>query len=168
VGNSSVFFPITIDGALVRGTELTLRSPRTWALGQLHLAYSNQTAQGRGAISGGLTNFSSGGGSFPLDHDQRHTFSAGFDARLPQGLFAATNVYYASGVTDAGGPAHLPGHTTVNLSVGKSLSENVSLSVTALNVGNSHLLIDNSLTFGGTHYNSPREIYGELRYRFHY
>ncbi len=30
------------------------------------------------------------------------------------------------------------------------------------------LLIDNSLTFGGTHFNSPREVYGELRYRFHY
>jgi hypothetical protein len=41
-------------------------------------------------------------------------------------------------------------------------------SVTALNVTNRHLLIDNSLTFGGTHYNHPREVYAELRYRFHY
>jgi outer membrane receptor for ferrienterochelin and colicin len=168
VGNSNVFFPITIDGALIRGTEVTLRSPRTLSLGQFHLAYSNQTAQGLGSISGGLTDFSSGGGYFLLDHDQRHTFSAGFDARLPEGLFAATNVYYGSGFTDAGGPAHLPGHTTVNVSFGKSLGKNVSLSVTALNVTNSHLLIDNSLTFGGTHFNNPREIYGELRYRFHY
>ena len=168
VGNSNVFFPITIDGALIRGTEVTLRSPRTLSLGQFHLAYSNQTAQGLGSISGGLTNFSSGGGYFLLDHDQRHTFSAGFDARLPEGLFAATNVYYGSGFTDAGGPAHLPGHTTVNVSFGKSLGKNVSLSVTALNVTNSHLLIDNSLTFGGTHFNNPREVYGEVRYRFHY
>ncbi len=168
VGNSNVFFPITIDGALIRGTEVTLRSPRTLSLGQFHLAYSNQTAQGLGSISGGLTDFSSGGGYFLLDHDQRHTFSAGFDARLPEGLFAATNVYYGSGFTDAGGPAHLPGHTTVNVSFGKSLGKNVSLSVTALNVTNSHLLIDNSLTFGGTHFNNPREIYGEVRYRFHY
>jgi outer membrane receptor for ferrienterochelin and colicin len=168
VGNSNVFFPLTIDGALIRGTEATLRSPRTWSLGQFHLAYSYQTAQGRGSINGGLTNFSSGGGYFPLDHDQRHTFSAGFDARLPQGVFAATNVSYGSGFTDSGGPAHLPGHTTVNVSLGKSLGEKVSLSVTALNVADSHLLIDNSLTFGGTHFNSPREVYGELRYRFHY
>jgi outer membrane cobalamin receptor len=168
VGNSNVFFPITIDGALIRGTEITLRSPRTGRLGQFHLAYSNQTAQGRGSISGGLTNFTSGGGDFPLDHDQRHTFSAGFDARLPQGMFAAATAYYGSGFTDSGGPAHLPGHTTLNLSFGKSLREKVSLSVTALNVTDSHLLIDNSLTFGGTHFNNPREIYGELRFRFHY
>jgi outer membrane receptor for ferrienterochelin and colicin len=168
LGNSNVFFPVTIDGALIRGTEVTLRSPRTWSLGQFHLAYSNQTAQGRGSISGGLTDFSSGGGYFPLDHDQRHTFSSGFDARLPGRVFAATNVSYASGLVDSGGPEYLPGHTTVNVSLGKSFGEKVSLSITALNVANSHLLIDNSLTFGGTHFNNPREIYGELRYRFHY
>jgi outer membrane receptor for ferrienterochelin and colicin len=168
VGNSNVFFPITIDGALIRGTEVTLRSPRSWTPGQFHLAYAYQTAQGRGSISGGLTDFSSGGGYFPLDHDQRHTLSVGFDTRLPHGVFASTNVYYGSGFTDSGGPAHLPGHTTANLSVGKSFGEKVSLAVTALNVANSHLLIDNSLTFGGTHFNSPREVYGEFRYRFHY
>jgi outer membrane receptor protein involved in Fe transport len=168
VGNSNVFFPITIDGALIRGTEVTLRSPRRWTLGEFHLAYAYQTAQGRGAISGGLTDFSSGGGYFPLDHDQRHTFSAGFDARLPHRMFAASNVYYGSGFTDNGGPAHLPGHTTVNLSAGKSLGDTLSLALTVLNAANSHLLIDNSLTFGGTHFNSPREVYGELRYRFHY
>jgi outer membrane cobalamin receptor len=168
VGNSNVFFPITIDGALIKGTEVTLRSPRTWPLGQFHLAYAYQTAQGRGSISGGLTDFSSGGGYFLLDHDQRNTFSAGFDARLPHGLFAATNVSYGSGFTDSGGPAHLPGHTTVNLSAGRSFGQKLSLALTALNVANSHLLIDNSLTFGGTHFNNPREVYGELRYRFHY
>jgi hypothetical protein len=147
---------------------MTLRSPRAWQRGQFHLAYSNQMAQGRGAVNGGLTNFSSGGGYFPLDHDQRHTVSAGFNANLPHGLFAATDVYYGSGFTDSGGPAHLPGHTTLNLSVGKSLGDKVSVAVTALNLANSHLLIDNSPTFGGTHFNNPREIYGELRYRFHY
>jgi outer membrane cobalamin receptor len=168
VGNSNVFFPITIDGALIRGTEITVRSPRTLALGQFHLAYSNQTAQGRGSISGGLTNFSSGGGYFPLDHDQRHTFSAGLDARLPHSTFAAINVSYGSGFTDSGGPAHLPGHTTVNASFGKSFGEKVSLAATAVNALNSHVLIDNSLTFGGMHFNNPREVYVELRYRFHY
>jgi outer membrane cobalamin receptor len=168
VGNSNIFFPVTIDGALIRGWEMTLRSPRAWQRGRFHLAYSNQMAQGRGAVNGGLTNFSSGGGYFPLDHDQHHTLSVGFDANLPSGLFAATNVYYGSGFTDSGGPAHLPGHTTLNLSVGKSLGDKVSLAITALNLANSRLLIDNSLTFGGTHFNSAREIYGELRYRFHY
>jgi outer membrane cobalamin receptor len=168
IGNSNVFFPVTIDGALIRGTEVTVRSPRAWQPGQFHLAYAYQTARGNGPISGGLTDFAPGTGEFPLDHDQRHTFSAGLDARLPQGLVAATNVYYGSGFTDNGGPAHLPGHATLNLSLRKALGERLLLSLTGLNVTNSHLLIDNSLTFGGTHFNSPREIYAEVRYRFHY
>ena len=37
-----------------------------------------------------------------------------------------------------------------------------------LNVANRRVLLDNSLTFGGFHYNDPREIYVEFRYRFHY
>ena len=44
----------------------------------------------------------------------------------------------------------------------------VPSTITGLNVTNAHLLTDNSLTFGGFHYNSPREIYAEFRYRFHY
>jgi hypothetical protein len=30
------------------------------------------------------------------------------------------------------------------------------------------VLLDNSFTFGGTHFNNPREIFVQLRYRFHY
>jgi hypothetical protein len=30
------------------------------------------------------------------------------------------------------------------------------------------VLLDNSFTFGGTHYLKPREIFVQLRYRFHY
>jgi hypothetical protein len=174
VGESNVFFPITIDGALIYGTEVTLRSPRAWTGGQVHLAYSYQTAQGQGSISGGLTNFSSfssfstGGGYFPLDHDQRHTLSVGGDRRFADSWFAAANVYYGSGFTDNGGPAHLPGHAEVNVTLGKTLGRSASLALTALNVFNSHLLIDNSLTFGGTHFNDPRQVYVEFRYRFHY
>jgi len=168
VGESNVFFPVTIDGALIRGTEITLRSPRAWTTGHVYLAYSYQTAEGQGDISGGLTDFSSGGGSFPLDHDQRHTLSLGADKQLPASWFVATNVSYGSGFTDSGGPAYLPGHAEVNVSVGKKLGTSASLGVTALNVFNNHLLIDNSLTFGGTHFNDPRQVYVEFRYRFHY
>jgi hypothetical protein len=168
VGESNVFFPITIDGARIRATEVTLRSPRTWTIGQVYLAYSCQTAEGEGSINGGLTDFSSGGGVFPLDHDQRNTLSVGADKRFPRGWFAATNVYYGSGFTDSGGPAHLPGHAEVNVSAGKTLGSSASVAVTALNLFNRHLLVDNSLTFGGTHFNSPRQVYGEFRFRFHY
>lgn len=171
VGNSNIFFPITIDGALIRGWEVTLRSPRLGRLGHVHLAYSNQIALGEGAVTGGLTDFSPPNGFFTLDHDQRNTLNVGFDANLPWHAFASSNVYYGSGFSN-GDPtipgSHLPGHTTFDISLGKSFGERVSASVSVLNVANRHLLIDNSLTFGGVHYNNPREIYAEIRYRFHY
>ncbi len=174
VGNSDIFFPLTIDGARIRGAEVTLRSPRLWNRGQAHLAYSNQVAEGRGAITGGLTDFSPpADGYFYLDHDQRNTLNVGFDANLPSQMFASANVYYGSGFSN-GSPGdpfpgdHLPQHTSVDLSLGKSFREKYSVSISALNVANRHLLIDNSLTFGGFHYNDPREIYVEFRYKFHY
>ena len=46
--------------------------------------------------------------------------------------------------------------------------ERVTLSATAINVTNTRVLLDNSLSFGGFHYNDPRQIYGEVRYRFHF
>jgi outer membrane receptor protein involved in Fe transport len=168
VGNSNVFFPLTIDGALIRGAELTVRSPRAWKVAQVRLAYSHQVAQGIGGITGGLTDFSPPSDSFPLDHDQRHTLSAGIDAHLPQRVFAGANIYYGSGLPDDGGPARLPSHTTLDLVLGKAFGDRFALSVTALNVSNVRVLIDNSSTFGGTHYNHPREVYAEVRYRFHY
>jgi hypothetical protein len=167
IGNSNVFFPITIDGALIRGWELTIRSPRSWSLGQAHLAYSNQVALGLGAISGGLTNFNPPAGYFTLDHDQRNTLNAGFDATLPWHAFASMNVYYGSGFSNGNPPpSHLPSHTSIDLTLGKSFGNSLSASIEVLNLTNRHLLLDNSLTFGGFHYNNPREIRGEFRYRF--
>ncbi len=54
LGESSIYYPVTIDGALVQGWELTLRSARLWHGGQAYLTYSNQIAKQRGAITGGL------------------------------------------------------------------------------------------------------------------
>ena len=180
VGESNIFFPVTIDGALIQAWEVTVRSPRIWHHGQLHLAYSNQVAKARGATTGGLICFPPSNPAClpapaysPLDHDQRNTLDAGFEAALPWRSFASANVYYGSGFTN-GSPnqefpgAYLPGHTTFDLSVGKSFGENFTAAVNGLNVGNRHLLTDNSLTFGGFHFNDPREIYVELRYRFRY
>jgi hypothetical protein len=171
VGDSNIFFPLTINEGLIRGWEATLRSPLVLRRGHIHVTYSNQIALGAGAINGGLTDFSTRAGFFLLDHDQRNTLNAGFDLRLPWRSFASTNVYYGSGFSNGiapPGPNHLAGHTTFDVSMGKDFGERFSVSATALNVANRHLLIDNSLTFGGFHYNNPREIYGELRWRFHY
>jgi hypothetical protein len=44
----------------------------------------------------------------------------------------------------------------------------VTVSVQSLNVANRRVLLDNSFSFGGTHYLNPREILVQLRYKFHY
>ena len=169
IGNSNAFLPLTIDGALIQGNELTIRSPRMWNVGQFHLTYSNQTADGIGAINGGLTDFSPPAGSFALDHDQRNTANAGFDLNLPRRAFASMSVYYGSGFANGEAPpSHLPSHAEINLSAGKSFGESFSASVTLLNLANRHLLVDNSLTFGGVHYNDPRQIYAQIHYKFGY
>ncbi len=169
VGESNVFFPLTIERAVIRGWELTLRSPRIHNRAQFHLAFSNQVAQAGGAITGGLTDFSLPQDLSLLDHDQRNTLNIGADIYLPWKSFASTNVSYSSGLTNGNPPPdHLPQHTTLDLSLGKDFAERSSISVNAVNLANRHLLTDNSVTFGGFHWNNPREIFVELRYRFHY
>ena len=172
LGESNLFFPVTIERALIEGWELKLQSPRIANRALLHLAYSNQVVKGGGAITGGLTDF-----SFldfgPLDHDQRNTLNAGADVTLPWRAFASTNVYYGSGFRNAfpNQPYpgnYLPGHTTFDLSAGKDFGERLTVSLSALNVANLRVELDNSTTFGGFHWNNPREIFVEVRYRFRY
>jgi len=171
IGNSNVFFPLTIDGARLYGWEVSVRSPRLWHRGDVYFSYANAHAEGSGAVNGGLTDFlPPESGYFLLDHDQRHTLHAGFNFSLPFRMIAGGNLYYGSGFTDGSNeePAHLPGHTTFDFSIGKELTEKLTLSVTALNLMNRRFLLDNSETFGGTHYADPRQVYVQLKYRFHY
>ena len=171
IGNSNVFFPLTIDNARLNGWEVTVRSPQIAHRGDVYLSYAYAHAQGSGAISGGLTDFSPPeSGYFLLDHDQTHTLHAGFNFRLPWGTTAGGNMYYGSGFTDGSSdvPAHLVQHTTFDLSLGKVIGEKITVGITALNLANRRFLLDNSETFGGTHYAEPRQVYVQLRYRFHY
>jgi hypothetical protein len=181
LGESNMYFPIAVDGALVRAWEMTLRSPELGRLGQFHLAYSNQIAEQRGNIIGGFTcsigndpACDLGPGYTPVDHDQRHTLNTGFTANLPQKTWLATNVYYGSGFTNglAGsgeGPyqaEYLPAHTTFDVSAGRAFGENLRVTATAINVTNHRVLLDNSVTIGGFHWNDPRMFSVEARYRF--
>ncbi len=181
IGESNIFWPITWDKALIQAWELTLRSPRVWNRGQFHLAYSNQIARASGPITGGLIcppnnpqcPLLIAPGYSPVDHDQRNTLNVGFNATLPWQSFASTNVYYGSGFTNGTPNAQYPGnylpqHTTFDVSLGKSFGEKYTVGFTALNVANRRVLLDNSLTFGGFHFNDPREIYVEFKWRFHY
>ena len=141
----------------------------------MHLAYANQIAEATAPITGGLI-FYVPTGYEPVDHDQRNTLNVGFNANLPWQSYFGTNVYYGSGFTNGlfGAPnaqypgPYLPGHATLDLSLGKSFREKYNISLTALNVADKRVQLDNSLTFGGFHWNEPREIYAEFRYRFHY
>ena len=171
IGDSNVFFPLTIDGARLNGSEVSIRSPRIAGRGEVYLAYARARAEGSGAVSGGLTDFSPpGSGYFLLDHDQRHTLHTGFNFNLPWQIAAGGNLYYGSGFTDGTSevPAHLGAHTTFDLSVRKAISENLTLSLTSLNLANRRFPLDNSATFGGTHYAEPRQIYVQVRYRLHF
>jgi len=173
IAASNIFFPVTISRAVIRGWELTLRSPRIAHRGQVYLAYSNQIAEGSGCVTGGLTDFACDSTLSPLDHDQRNTLNVGGNVSLPWRSWASTNVYYGSGFHNGfpGQPYpgdYLPAHTTFDLSLGKDFGERFSASVTALNVANHRVLLDNSVTFGGFHWNYPRELLVQFRYRFHY
>jgi hypothetical protein len=187
LGESNMYFPIAVDGALVRAWELTLRSPRLAKLGQFHLTYSNQIAEQRGNIIGGFTctiptdpACDLGPDYTPLDHDQRNTLNTGFTANLPWSQLGhtwfATNVYYGSGFSNGlaganegpyNGP-YLPVHTTFDISAGHALGERWNLSASVLNVTNHRVLLDNSITIGGFHYNDPRMVSAQLKYHFRF
>ena len=188
LGESNMYFPIAVDGALIRAWELTLRSPQLAHRGQFHLTYSNQIAQQRGNIIGGFTctlptdpACDLGPNYIALDHDQRHTLNTGFSANLPLHSWFSTNVYYGSGFSNGlacSGPSsclnnpspyqgpYLPVHTTFDVSAGHSIGERWRISATVINATNHRVLLDNSITFGGFHFNDPRLISAELRYRF--
>jgi hypothetical protein len=183
LGESNMYFPIAVDGALVRAWEMTLRSPQLGRLGQFHVTYSNQIAEQRGNIIGGFTCSISGdpacdlGFNYaPVDHDQRETLNTGFTSNLPMHTWFSTNVYYGSGFSNGleGSPQspyqgpYLPVHTTFDVSAGHAIGERWRVSGSMLNVTNHRVLQDTSITIGGFHYNDPRMFSGELRYRFHF
>jgi TonB dependent receptor/Carboxypeptidase regulatory-like domain/TonB-dependent Receptor Plug Domain len=182
LGESNMYFPIAVDGALIRAWEMTLHSPQLWRFGHFYVTYSNQIAQQRGNIIGGFTctiptdpACDLGPDYISLDHDQRDTLNTGFTANLPFHTWFASNVYYGSGFSNGlaganegpyNGP-YLPVHATFDISAGHRLGENWRISGNILNVTNHRVLLDNSITIGGFHYNDPRMFSGELRYHFH-
>jgi hypothetical protein len=183
LGESNMYFPIAVDGALIRAWELTLRSPQIAHLGLFHLTYSNQIAQQRGNIIGGFTcsipsdaACNLGPRYIALDHDQRETLNTGFTANLPLRTWFSTNVYYGSGFSNGlananqgpyNGP-YLPVHTTLDASAGHAIGERWKFAVNCVNVTNHRVLLDNSITIGGFHYNDPRMVSAEMRYRFRF
>lgn len=169
LGNSNIFFPVTLERARIRGWEASLRSPRLFRRAQFRLNYSKQTVAAQGGVTGGLTDFTPPEAQyFLLDHDQRHTLTAGFELQLPWQSWASASLAYGSGMLDGNGPGHLSPHTTVDFALGKSFGERWSVQFSALNIGDHRYLLDRGNTFGGTHFNYPRQLAVQVRYRFHY
>jgi len=169
IGNSNIFLPLTIEGAIIEGEEVSVRSPLLLHRYHAHLVYSHQVAQGVGAVTGGLTDFSPPiSGAFYLDHDQRNTLSAGFEGDLPWRTFAAVTVNHGSGFLSGNGPDHLPPYYTLDLSVGKSIGENWMIRFSGTNITNQRYMLDTSNTFGGTHWADPFMCSVQVKFRFHY
>jgi hypothetical protein len=173
IGNSNIFFPLTIERARIHAWESTLRSPKIKKRFDVYLTYSNQMVEGRGIVTGGLlsnpgSTLCEGGGFCYLDHDQRNTLSAGFHTALPFRTTASGNLAYGSGFLEGNGPQHKPDHTEFSFSLSKSFGERFSVGFTAQNIADSRYQLDDSNTFGGTHWNYPRQVSGEIRYRFHF
>jgi outer membrane receptor protein involved in Fe transport len=169
LGNSNLFIPLSIESVRIVGYEATVRSPKLFRKIDLHLAYSHQTIEGSGGVTGGLTDFAPPAeGFFFLDHDQRQTLSTGFTAALPHKSWLSGNVSAGSGFLDGDGPGHLPAYATVDLSVGHSFGENWSAKLTATNLADNRYFIDHSNSFGGSHVSDPRMVSVQLRYKFHY
>jgi outer membrane receptor protein involved in Fe transport len=168
LGNSNLFFPLTLAHARIRGWEATATSPKMAARAQVHAVYSHQYAEWSGIVTGGLIGGDTCDTLCFLDHDQRNTLTGGVEVTLPWQSSADFNVNYGSGFLDGDGPSHLPDHTTFDVVLAKSFGEKLLLRLTGLNLSNNHYMLDNSNTFGGTHFVNPREISAQLTYRFRY
>ena len=177
LGASNILLPLTTPNARIWGVQASLRSPLIARRLRLHAAFADMTAEYRGQPVGGLLE----GAGEPddgtdctksycyLDHDQRVNLTAGFQVALPRQINLSGNVVYGSGVLLADGPNHLPSHTTGDLYLSKTFREGRwQLGLTALNVSNSRFPFDISSSFAGNHFNNPREIYGSVRYHFHF
>ena len=159
----------TIDTARIRGWEATLRSPRG-ERAQAHLAYSHQFVEGRGAVSGGLTSFDSAERRLLLPRPRSARHAHGWRRRgaprHARGPPRRSNT--GPGFSKATGRPTSRRTPIVSLQGSKAFGKQWTVIVTALNVGDTHFLLDESNTFGGTHFNSPRQVAAGVRYRFHY
>ena len=93
--------------------------------------------------------------------------TAGITFRLPRASWLGASLNYGSGFLAGDGPQHLPSHATFDVAAGTTVKM-WSVKLSATNVTNKRYLLDESNTFGGTHYAEPRQVSAQVGYRFHY
>ena len=110
LGNSNIFFPLTIDRARIRGWEATVSSPRIAGRAQFHPAYSHQYAEGVGRRHRRPHRFRAAARTpfHPRSRPARHPFHRRQSARCRWRAWADFNLNYGSGFLDGEGPQHLP------------------------------------------------------------
>ena len=168
IGDSGIFIPLTDLGAIIqrrrKSRAVAAAFPR-----RRSGAWRIRTRSGKASDrSPEVLLEDAPTGNFLLDHDQRNTADLGAFADAAGRLWMTPAYQFGSGFLNGDGPAHLPPHSTFDFSMGKQFGENWTVSANAVNIANTRYLLDTSNTFGGTHYINPRQIYVELRYRFHY
>jgi hypothetical protein len=97
-------------------------------------------------------------------HDPQHRPIVGATVTLQ----AVDSSFALSTKTDSAGEFGLPQAPIGIYRLTHAFGENWNVSGSILNVTNHRVLLDNSITIGGFHYNDPRMFSAELRYRFHF
>jgi hypothetical protein len=167
LGESSVFLPVNIAHAWLRGVEVSVSSPSERRL-RAKLVYSRGFAVARGPVTGGLGDLGDfgSGGEFLLDHDQRDTAVGSLEYSFTPYAWAHLSLLYGSGFLLADGPAHLPSHLTADLGAGFPIRGRLSAAVDILNLTNKYYFLNLSSEFNGTHVARPRTITGRIRVSF--
>lgn len=181
--NPNIFLPVNLTRGRTHGVEVQVRAPRYHGLSAFG-GYSLNYAQAIGGRVGGFMEGEPPESSyFSLDHDQRHSVTAGTTYDLERwGAFATAIFNYGSGFPDAsedllapyfgGAPTcatsrcRLPGHSTLSFSVGKKLWKGFGGRLEFENVSNRVYPINLGSEFNGSHVSAPRTITVRLNYDF--
>ncbi len=167
LGDSSVFLPVNVAKARLRGLEVSASSAPGRRL-RARLVYSHSYAQGLGGVTGGLGDLEarSQTGLYFLDHDQRHSAVASLDWTITSAAWAHLSVQYGSGFLRADGPDHLPSHVTADAAAGFTFARRWSAAVDVLNLTDRRYFVNQSSEFNGTHMARPRTVSMRVCRRF--
>ena len=167
IGNSNIFLPLTIDSARIRGVEVAVA--RLWFSVAITPTWYTRTSRPKASVVSPADlpiSLRRRQGGFYLDHDQRNTLSAGIEGDLPWHSFAAFTVNYGSGFLNGDGPDHCPA-TLRSICRWEKLWENHRAPLRHKHLERA-ISVENSNTFGGSHWADPAMVSVQIKYRFHY
>jgi outer membrane receptor protein involved in Fe transport len=167
LGESSVFLPVNIAEARLRGLELSATSRPDQPV-RVRFVYALGYAQASGAIAGGLGDIepSVSAGAYFLDHDQRHTAVLCVEYRPTSQSYAHVALHYGSGFLRQDGPDHLSSHVTADVGTGLRIRSRWSAAVEVENLMNQLYFVNLSSEFNGTHVARPRSATARVRVTF--